>query len=118
MRECFSQREVPDTATDLQPPKEQILVDTGEYRAVGLKVPFADPKSLLGHVMLNQQGVRHLSRYSRFDRSSGFDRSSRDSRYYGRFSWCHDDFLHWLTSQAILNQKGELSQLITKSSKV
>ena len=109
MRECFSQREVPDTATDLQPPKEQILVDTGEYRAVGLEVPFADPKLLLGHVMLNQQGVRHLC---------GFDRCSRYGRYYGRFSWCHDDFLHWLTSQVILNQKGELSQLITKSSKV
>ena len=58
--ECFSQREVPDTATDLQPPKEQILVDTGEYRAVGLEVPFADPELLLGHVMLNQDGVRHL----------------------------------------------------------
>lgn len=109
MRECFSQREVPDTATDLQPPKEQILVDTGKYRAIGLEVPFADPELLLGHVMLNQQCVRHLS---------GFDRSSRDSRYYGRFSWCHDDFLHWLTSQVILNQMGELSQLITKSSKV
>ena len=54
MRACFSQREVPDTATDLQPPKEQILVDTGEYRAVGLEVPFADPELLLGHVMLNQ----------------------------------------------------------------
>lgn len=109
MRECFSQREVPDTATDLQPPKEQILVDTGEYRAVGLKVPFADPKLLLGHVMLNQQGVRHLC---------GFDRYSRYGRYYGRFSWCHDDFLHWLTSQVILNQMGELSQRITKSLKV
>lgn len=101
MRECFSQREVPDTATDLQPPKEQILFDTGKYRAIGLEVPFADPELFLGHVMLNQDGIRHLS---------GFDRSSRDSRYYGRFSWCHDDFLHWLTSQVILNQKGELSQ--------
>lgn len=70
MIECFSQREVPDTATDLQPPKEQILVDTGEYRAVGLEVPFADPKLLLGHVMLNQDGVRHLCRSSRLD---GFD---------------------------------------------
>ena len=99
---------MPDTATDLQPPKEQILVDTGEYRAVGLEVPFADPELLLGHVMLNQDGVRHL------DRSSRFDRSSRYGRYYGRFSWCHDDFLHWLTSQVILNQKGELSQIITK----
>lgn len=45
---------MPDTATDLQPPKEQILVDTGEYRTVGLEVPFADPELLLGHVMLNQ----------------------------------------------------------------
>ena len=86
--ECFSQREVPDTATDLQPPKEQILVDTGEYRAVGLEVPFADPELLLGHVMLNQDGVRHLDRFDGFDRC----RSSRDGRYYGRFSWCHDDF--------------------------
>ena len=95
---------MPDTATDLQPPKEQILVDTGEYRAVGLEVPFADPELLLGHVMLNQDGVRH------------FCRSSRDGRYYGWFSWCfcHDDFLHWLTSRVILNQMGELSQLITK----
>ena len=89
---------MPDTATDLQPPKEQILVDTGEYRAVGLEVPFADPELLLGHVMLNQQGVRHLdgfdgySRSSRFDRSSSFDRRSGDGRYYGWFSWCHDDF--------------------------
>ena len=66
--ECFSQREVPDTATDLQPPKEQILVDTGEYRAVGLEVPFADPELLLGHVMLNQQCVRHLDGSSRFGR--------------------------------------------------
>ena len=85
--ECFSQREVPDTATDLQPPKEQILVDTGEYRAVGLEVPFADPELLLGHVMLNQDGVRHLC---------GFDRCSRYSRrcfrYCRCFSWCHDDF--------------------------
>ena len=102
MRECFSQREVPDTATDLQPPKEQILVDTGEYRAVGLEVPFADPELLLGHVMLNQQGVRHL------DGFDGFDRSSGDGRYYWWF--CHDDFLHWLTSLVILNQTGELSQ--------
>lgn len=85
MRECFSQREVPDTATDLQPPKEQILVDTGEYRAVGLEVPFADPELLLGHVMLNQDGVRHLCRYSRFDRSSrfdGFDRYRRSLRCF------------------------------------
>ena len=111
MRACFSQREVPDTATDLQPPKEQILVDTGEYRAVGLEVPFADPELLLGHVMLNQQRVRHLSG------CSGFDWYNRYCRYYGRFSWCHDDFLHWLTSQVILNQMGELSQLITKSKK-
>lgn len=73
MRACFSQREVPDTATDLQPPKEQILVDTGEYRAVGLEVPFADPELLLGHVMLNQQRVRHLDGFDGFDRSSGFD---------------------------------------------
>ena len=124
--ECFSQREVPDTATDLQPPKEQILVDTGEYRAVGLEVPFADPELLLGHVMLNQQRVRHLdgfdrsSRFDGFDRSSGFDRRSGDGRYYGWFSWCfcHDDFLHWLTSRVILNQMGELSQLITKRLKV
>lgn len=112
MRECFSQREVPDTATDLQPPKEQILVDTGEYRAIGLEVPFADPKLLLGHVMLNQDGVRHLD---------GFDRCSRRNRrcfrYCRCFSWCHDDFLHWLTSQVILNQKGELSQLITNRTK-
>ena len=85
MRACFSQREVPDTATDLQPPKEQILVDTGEYRAVGLEVPFADPELLLGHVMLNQQGVRHLDRGSRFDsfdRSSGFDGFDRCSRCF------------------------------------
>ena len=85
--ECFSQREVPDTATDLQPPKEQILVDTGEYRAVGLEVPFADPELLFGHVMLNQDGVRHLD---------GFDGCSRYSRrcfrYCRCFSWCHDDF--------------------------
>lgn len=74
---------MPDTATDLQPPKEQILVDTGEYRAVGLEVPFADPELLLGHVMLNQDGVRHLDRFDRFDGCS---------RYYGRFSWCHDYF--------------------------
>ena len=113
MRECFSQREVPDTATDLQPPKEQILVDTGEYRAVGLEVPFADPELLLGHVMLNQQGVRHLDRFDRCSR-----RNRRCFRYCRCFSWCHDDVLHWLTSQVILNQKVELSQLITKSSKV
>ena len=111
MRVCFSQREVPDTATDLQPPKEQILVDTGKYRAIGLEVPFADPELLLGHIMLNQDGVRH------FSGCSGFDRSSRDSRYYGRFSWCHDYFLHWLTSRVILNQMGELSQLITNRTK-
>ena len=73
MRECFSQREVPDTATDLQPPKEHILVDTGEYRAVGLEVPFADPELLLGHVMLNQDGVRHLD---------GFDRCFRCFRCF------------------------------------
>lgn len=77
---------MPDTATDLQPPKEQILVDTGEYRAVGLKVPFADPELFLCHVMLNQEGVRHLDRFGRYSRSSG------DGRYYGWFSWCHDDF--------------------------
>jgi len=112
VRACFSQREVPDTATDLQPPKEQILVDTGEYRAVGLEVPFADPELLFGHIMLNQQGVRHLDGFDRFDRSRW------DGRYYGWFSWCHDDFLHWLTSQVILNQMGELSQLITKRLKV
>lgn len=85
MRECFSQREVPDTATDLQPPKEQILVDTGEYRAVGLEVPFADPELLLGHVMLNQQRVWHLdgfNRYSRFDGFNGFDRYSRSLRCF------------------------------------
>lgn len=111
MRACFSQREVPDTATDLQPPKEQILVDTGEYRTVGLEVPFADPELLLGHIMLNQQGVRHLDGFNGFDRSSRFDGFGR---YCRCFSWCHDDFLHWLTSQVILNQKGELSQLITK----
>lgn len=99
-------------ATDLQPPKEQILVDTGEYRAVGLEVPFADPELLLGHVMLNQEGVRHFDGFDRFDRSS------RDGWYYGWFSWCHDDFLHWLMSQVILNQVGELSQLITKRLKV
>ena len=81
---------MPDTATDLQPPKEQILVDTGEYRAVGLEVPFADPKLLLGHVMLNQDGVRHLDGFDRCRCSLRY--SSRDSRYYGRFSWCHDDF--------------------------
>lgn len=69
---------MPDTATDLQPPKEQILVDTGEYRAVGLEVPFADPELLLGHVMLNQQGVRHLDG---FDRSSRFDGWLRCFRY-------------------------------------
>ena len=92
---------MPDTATDLQPPKEQILVDTGKYRTVGLEVPFADPELLLGHVMLNQQGVRHLD---------GFDRRSGGGRYYGWFSWCHDYFLHWLTSRVILNQMGELSQ--------
>ena len=112
MRVCFSQREVPDTATDLQPPKEQILVDTGEYRAVGLEVPFADPELLFGHVMLNQDGVRHLC---------GFDGcrcGRRCFRYCRCFSWCHDDFLHWLTSRVILNQMGEFSQLITKSSKV
>ena len=86
MRACFSQREVPDTATDLQPPKEQILVDTGEYRAVGLEVPFADPKLLLGHVMLNQDGVRHLDRFDRYSRSLGC------FRYCRCFSWCHDDF--------------------------
>ena len=79
--ECFSQREVPDTATDLQPPKEQILVDTGEYRAVGLEVPFADPELLLGHVMLNQQGVRHLDRFDRYSRFNGFDRWLRCFRY-------------------------------------
>lgn len=78
--ECFSQREVPDTATDLQPPKEQILVDTGEYRAVSLEVPFADPELLLGHVMLNQQRVRHLCRSSRFGRYSRFDGFGRYSR--------------------------------------
>ena len=88
---------MPDTATDLQPPKEQILVDTGEYRAVGLEVPFADPELLLGHVMLNQDGVRHLDGFDGFDRSSrfdGFGRYSRDGRYYRWFSWCfcHDDF--------------------------
>ena len=76
MKACFSQREVPDTATDLQPPKEQILVDTGEYRAVGLEVPFADPELLLGHVMLNQQGVRHL------DGLDGFGRYSRSLRCF------------------------------------
>ena len=86
MRACFSQREVPDTATDLQPPKEQILVDTGEYRAVGLEVPFADPELLLGHVMLNQQGVRHLDgfdrcRYSRFDGFGRYRRGLRCFRY-------------------------------------
>ena len=100
MRACLSQREVPDTATDLQPPKEQILVDTGEYRTVGLEVPFADPELLLGHVMLNQDGVRHLD---------GFDLcryNRRCFRYCRCFSWCHDDFLHWLTSQVILNQMG------------
>lgn len=70
-------------ATDLQPPKEQILVDTGEYRAVGLEVAFADPELFLGHVMLNQQGVRHLC---------GFDRCRRCFRYCRCFSWCHDDF--------------------------
>ena len=80
MRACFSQREVPDTATDLQPPKEQILVDTGEYRAVGLEVPFADPELLLGHIMLNQQRVRHLDGFDGFDRSSRFDRFDRYSR--------------------------------------
>ena len=69
MRACFSQREVSDTATDLQPPKEQILVDTGEYRAVGLKVPLADPELLFGHVMLNQDGVRHLNGFDRYSRS-------------------------------------------------
>ena len=111
MRACFSQREVPDTATDLQPPKEQILVDTGEYRAVGLEVPFADPELLLGHVMLNQDGVRHLNRFGRYSRSL------RCFRYCRCFSWCHDDFLHWLTSQVILNQKGELSQIRTKLKK-
>ena len=79
MRECFSQREVPDTATDLQPPKEQILVDTGEYRAVGLEVPFADPELLLGHIMLNQQGVRHLDGFNGFD---GFDRYRRSLRCF------------------------------------
>ena len=115
MRECFSQREVPDTATDLQPPKEHILVDTGEYRAVGLEVPFADSELLLGHVMLNQQGVRHFSGCSGFDRCRY---RRRCFRYCRCFSWCHDDVLHWLTSQVILNQVGELSQLITKSSKV
>lgn len=85
MRECFSQREVPDTATDLQPPREQILVDTGEYRAVGLEVPFTDPELLLGHVMLNQDGVRHLDGFDRFDRSSRFDRNSGFDRF-GRYS--------------------------------
>ena len=78
MRVCFSQREVPDTATDLQPPKEQILVDTGEYRAVGLEVPFADPELLLGHVMLNQQRVRHLCGFDGFDR---YSQSLRCFRY-------------------------------------
>ena len=68
--ECFSQREVSDTATDLQPPKEQILVDTGKYRAIRLKVPLAYPVLFLGHVMLNQDGVRHLDG---FDRFNGFD---------------------------------------------
>ena len=80
--ECFSQREVPDTATDLQPPKEQILVDTGEYRAVGLEVPFADPELLLGHVMLNQQRVRHLDGFGRYSRFDGFDRYSRSLRCF------------------------------------
>ena len=79
--ECFSQREVPDTATDLQPPKEQILVDTGKYRAVGLEVPFADPELLLGHVMLNQQRVRHLDGFDRSSRFDVFDRSLRCFRY-------------------------------------
>ena len=79
MRACFSQREVPDTATDLQPPKEQILVDTGEYRAVGLEVPFADPELLLGHVMLNQDDVPwHLNGFDRFGR---YSRSLRCFRY-------------------------------------
>ena len=73
-------------ATDLQPPKEQILVDTGEYRAVGLEVPFADPKLLLGHVMLNQDGVRHL------DCFNGCRYSRWCFRYCRCFSWCHDDF--------------------------
>ena len=82
MRACFSQREVPDTATDLQPPKEQILVDTGEYRAVGLEVPFADPELLLGHVMLNQDGVRHLDGFDGFDRSSRFGRYRRCLRCF------------------------------------
>ena len=87
MSACFSQRDVPDTATDLQPPKEQILVDTGEYRAVGLEVPFADPELLLGHVMLNQDGVRHRCWFDGFD---GYSR--RCFRYCRCFSWCHDDF--------------------------
>ena len=91
MRACFSQREVPDTATDLQPPKEQILVDTGEYRAVGLEVPFADPELLLGHVMLNQDGVRHLDGFDGFDRCSR-RYCRRCFRYCRCFSWCHDDF--------------------------
>ena len=73
---------MPDTATDLQPPKEQILVDTGEYRAVGLEVPFADPELLLGHVMLNQEGVRHLDGFDGFDRSSRFDGYSRSLRCF------------------------------------
>ena len=81
MRACFSQREVPDTATDLQPPKEQILVDTGEYRAIGLEIPFADPELLLGHIMLNQQGVRHLDGFDWFDRFDRYSRSLRCFRY-------------------------------------